>query len=458
MCQSKANGGQRCYRTTSAQLDAAREARERAASRGEPTEQLDTAIRELQVAHASTVRGEAELRAAAATLPVGSPERAELETVIDQGLEHRAANQAIKVVMTSGNADGNVAMASYAALSTGADQRFAQTVFVDLRNEGQALGLADPSQAQVEEFLTEQQFRIRTDDTLGKSRHRLMNKLGDALQKARDKVLPDGATFHAWKNVVAESWRRANRKVAAVVLAGAAALTIGACGAAPAHQLPASQAPSVSISQVATPPPTSANTTPATSSGIPDSAFANVKPFTGPAVDKWGQANVQAAYKEMVNFTFATGWDPDTISNNKVAPSDFTDATSHMTPSMAKSFNQAVAKALHGDSDAAKTVQLLQFVNMHNASDGGTPVSGPGQTTNRTFSASNVDVSRIDGKDYLAMTIRAKAEVHTQTATGETGVLHTSRKITYYLAPNPDASQGSAPWLINGFSASSLIK
>jgi hypothetical protein len=167
---------------------------------------------------------------------------------------------------------------------------------------------------------------------------------------------------------------------------------------------------------------------------------------------------VQAAYKEMVKFTFAAGWDPDTISNNKPTLADFTDATSHMTPSMAKSFNAAFTKAMHGDKHSADLIEALQFVNMHNAADGGTPVPGARQTTNRTFSVSGVDVSHIKGRDYLAMTIHAKADVRTQTPSGSSGVLRTSKKITYYLAPNPDKSQTNTPWLINGFSATNLIK
>ena len=101
--------------------------------------------------------------------------------------------------------------------------------------------------------------------------------------------------------------------------------------------------------------------------GVPDTAFAKSPPFTGPAVVKYGQAALQSAYKEMVNFAFATGWNSVLIARNSayLSRADLAVAASYMTAAARKDLLATLAKVTQGDkvgNQQTRRVDLLRSV------------------------------------------------------------------------------------------------
>ena len=96
----------------------------------------------------------------------------------------------------------------------------------------------------------------------------------------------------------------------------AALLAIGGCGTKTPSHTEVGGSPGVHTTSSASgafaspsPPPGS----PSPLHTIPASAFAGQPPFSGPAVAKFGQHDLHAAYVELVNFAFATGWNSHLI-------------------------------------------------------------------------------------------------------------------------------------------------
>lgn len=120
MCQSKANGGQRCYSHTSARLDTA--TRDLHAAHNLREQRLDSEgrvgwarhpewedeyraaeqdYRDARIEVASTRRGERELRTQAATYTDGDPRQAALLEDINRGVMLRERNAAIRAANSS---------------------------------------------------------------------------------------------------------------------------------------------------------------------------------------------------------------------------------------------------------------------------------------------------------------------------------------------------------------------
>ena len=75
--------------------------------------------------------------------------------------------------------------------------------------------------------MEQQVFRARHEpDLTEKRRESIVRRLRNAIGR----VTPNGATFKAWKNIVAEAWTRVRRKAAAAFLIGALTFSVGACG------------------------------------------------------------------------------------------------------------------------------------------------------------------------------------------------------------------------------------
>ena len=117
------------------------------------------------------------------------------------------------------------ALTTYTASVTGLGGAETREVMADLVAE-----FADapaPSREVVDEFLEQQVFRARHEpDLTEKRRESIVRRLRNAIGR----VTPDGATFKAWKNIVAEAWTRVRRKAVAAFLVGAMAFSVGACG------------------------------------------------------------------------------------------------------------------------------------------------------------------------------------------------------------------------------------
>lgn len=119
----------------------------------------------------------------------------------------------------------SAAMVTYVVSATGAAPAEAKAVAARLEREGEHLPA--PAREEVDAFLTESMFRARHDETLTpKRRESVLARLGAALGK----VLPSGAKFHAWKNMMVETAVRMRRKVVAVTVAAGLAVSLAACG------------------------------------------------------------------------------------------------------------------------------------------------------------------------------------------------------------------------------------
>lgn len=235
------------------------------------------------------------------------------------------------------------------------------------------------------------------------------------------------------------------RRCAALLLAGGVVLGLGACRADTAHR-PAAATPSV--------PPAShapASSTPA-SHGIPKSAFAGLESFTGPAVTKFGRANVQAAYEEMVNFAFATGWDPALISTtaDRLSLSDFANARSYMTPTFRKAFDQTLAKVVRADNAATQKLEHAMLFGI-TARNGGKPITGSHVVTDRKFSKASIAVDKSQHSARLSMTFRAEAHVQMVDKQDQRYGLPTRRTVQYWLVPNTGADKAARPFRIDSW-------
>jgi hypothetical protein len=185
---------------------------------------------------------------------------------------------------------------------------------------------------------------------------------------------------------------------------------------------------------------------------LKDSVFANLKPFTGPAVTTYGQAAVRAAYKEMVAFTFDTGWNTDLIgrSASSLSRADFADARSYMTPACAKAFDATFAKVVQGDSAAIKEMQGSTFFGIV-GKNGSTPLPGNQAVTDRAFNQGRVTLTKSKGRDRLLMTFTAKANLQLRDSADGRVIVATSRIVQYWLVENHGAHASTRPFLIDSW-------
>lgn len=117
------------------------------------------------------------------------------------------------------------ALVTYVVTSTGATAPEAKAVVERLEREGE--GLPAPSRSEVDAFIDESMYRARHDDSLApKRRESILRRLGAALGK----VLPTGAQFHAWKNMMVETAVRMRRKAVAATVVAGLAVSLAACG------------------------------------------------------------------------------------------------------------------------------------------------------------------------------------------------------------------------------------
>jgi hypothetical protein len=203
--------------------------------------------------------------------------------------------------------------------------------------------------------------------------------------------------------------------------------------------------------------PGAAGPTPAASSaapaavrgGIPDSAFASHRPFTGPAVAVYGQAALLAAYKEMVTFAFEAGWDPVLIRKNdtQLSTSDFAVVRSYLTPARRRSFDATFAKVVQSDRTAIGTLEDVAFFGITGAG-GLTPTRSGNTVTGRRFTDAAVATAP---KDRLTLSFAAKASIRLQDAAGHRFELPTGRTVRYVLVRNTGPTRTARPFLIDSW-------
>lgn len=200
---------------------------------------------------------------------------------------------------------------------------------------------------------------------------------------------------------------------------------------------------------------TAANTAPfaGTRRGVPESAFASQPPFTGSAVAAFGQGALQAAYRQVVNFAFDTGWNTALIPKRKSAltAGDFTGPQDSLTPSAAKSYLALVGKALGNSKTAIRDLEGATLFSV-GAVGGARAISGPAAVTNRRFSRPAVAVNTFHGRHRLSFTFIVRAVVHLRDASGKKFTMATARKVRYLLVPNPATNVKGRPFLIDEWS------
>jgi hypothetical protein len=206
------------------------------------------------------------------------------------------------------------------------------------------------------------------------------------------------------------------------------------------------------VGQIAIPDQATQPAPPAAHRRLSESVFAKVKPFKGPAVAKYGQARVRAAYIELVNYTFDLGWDIDLISKNssRLSRADFAYARSFMTPACAKAFDATFAKVVQADRTAIKELESTAFFGVSGA-NGGTPLPGAAAVTDRGFTQGTVGMDKSHGVDRMSFSFVAQAKIQLQQADGTRVAMQTKRALQYRLVENKGSNAKIRPFLIDAW-------
>jgi hypothetical protein len=181
---------------------------------------------------------------------------------------------------TQSKADGAVVSLT-AALAGHVRHERVREVMRDL--EQQAADAPAPSRTDVDDWLSQQIDTATHLDTISDSR-RL--SIIDRLRAAIGRILPDGATFHAWRNAVNTFIGRNKIRFAAVTAAGA--LTLGAlagCGSSTDNVPSANNGPAGTRPAATAPATTTTTTAPApVATSLPVSAYRPVGDFSAEQV------------------------------------------------------------------------------------------------------------------------------------------------------------------------------
>jgi hypothetical protein len=161
---------------------------------------------------------------------------------------------------------------------------------------------------------------------------------------------------------------------------------------------------------------------------------------------------VLAAYKELVNFTFDTGWNTDLIGKpaSRLSRADFADTRSYMTAACAKAFDAMFAKVVQADQAAIKQMQGATFFGIV-GKGGSTPLPDGQAVTERSFNQGSVSVGKSGGMSGLTVTFTAKANLQLQDAAGKRIIIATSRIVQYWLVENKGADAKTRPFLIDAW-------
>lgn len=185
--------------------------------------------------------------------------------------------------------------------------------------------------------------------------------------------------------------------------------------------------------------------------GVPNTAFDTKKPITGPAIGRWGQASVQDAYREAVNFTFREGWNPTLMHTKRanLTPTDYADAARYMTKNCAISFDKNVARSRADDTKTSTLLESVSYVELTGPNNSKL-ITGSNAITGKTFTSASASVDKSSGVDRLALGFQASAIVRTQDAQGKVYAIPTHRKVTFWLVRNSGGDAAIVPWLIDG--------
>lgn len=326
-------------------------------------------------------------------------------------------------------------MLTYSASVTGLPAQEAKAAYEDLEREG--LTAPDPTREEVDAFIEEQMFRVRHEPNLTPARREsVLNRLRAALGR----ILPSGATFHAWKNLVAESWSRVRRKAAAAFVVSALAFGVGACGNAPAtavHDAPDTAAP-VSSTQAHTGPAETQQT---------GSAYAIEKPVIDNSARVYPDAQIQQAYDTVneltTQFTFNADLMRSEAGHHRTA-ADFAPMERFMTPKVAHEFDQTTQRALKKCAPSAD-FNSLQLMAFHDVSAPGISTRATGPVA-RDMRISNASISLDAASKALKVKETVSGEV-LLVKDGQNVKQSVTKTITFWMVP----AQGGHGWKIDGW-------
>jgi hypothetical protein len=232
------------------------------------------------------------------------------------------------------------------------------------------------------------------------------------------------------------------RAITGLAVAGGMVIGLSACTSGSANHPGKSRASSSSAGPAPAP------------HGIPKSAFADLESFTGPAVTKYGLAPVQAAYEEMVNFIFETGWNATLIRKNSAVLSraDFAVARAYMTPAFRKAFDATFAKVVTADKAAIDKLEHAVLFGVKGTNGAKpTPDAKGHLVTDRKFSRATLAVDHSQGFDRLSVSFSAEANIQMRDAAGTRYALPSTRILRYWLVPNAGADAKLRPFLIDSW-------
>jgi hypothetical protein len=333
-------------------------------------------------------------------------------------------------------------MVTYVVSVTGLDRCETSEAYKALEKEGS--NLPDPTRDEVDDFLNREAFRIRHEPNLSEQRR---ENIVNRLLASVGRITPSGATFHAWKNLVAESWARVRRRAAAAFVLGAMTFSVGGCGNAPAEPQAQPQAQIVAAAPTAPGPASSYDTT-----------YKTAKPtYSADAVTVFGKADVVAGTSAAVNFTQKHAFDDASVTTkageniNKYGYSlakDMSPETGRMWKASVDEFVQDVEAGTFGESPGSANVLSLTFYasmsGKNHDMDGNSVMANPEgpvivnkEITSITTGATN------DGR--LSVEINSAADMRLLVE-GKPKLSPMTRTATYYMA------KSGGDWKIDAWS------
>jgi hypothetical protein len=331
-------------------------------------------------------------------------------------------------------------MVAYAVSLTGLSRKDTREAFEDLRAEG--AHLPAPSRTEVDTYLTAEAFRVQHEPTLSEPRR---TSILGRLRAAIGNVTPDGATFHAWKNVVGEAWARTRRRAAMVFLVSGLAFGVGGCATAPSQA--SKPAPTGTVATAPVSPG-------ASTGGVTQSAGQVVasKPIIDAPVSiskqastKFGAAGVTQGYAAITEFAANNAVNPKVISlqYDKVTPADLAGPKSMMTPAAAASWDSNMGN-LQSEQVMANLSGVLPYGHTGNGNSPRTDVPQPAVR----ISNGAVDVAK-NGAMHVSFDIHQ--DVRGNVAGGKFQKYNLNRTMEFWLVPGTAKAK---PWLIDGWQAS----
>lgn len=325
-------------------------------------------------------------------------------------------------------------LTTYAVSVTGVNASDARDAYERLEREG--LAMPDPTREEVDEFLEQQVFRVRHEPEITEARREsIINRLKAAIGR----VLPNGATFHAWKNIVAESFAKVRRRAAAAFLVGALSMGVGACGTTgdtepPDRAEPVAAAPSTPGQEQSAPA--------ATQWQIDDTVDAQV------ALLAFSQSEVDSAVETVTDATTEYAFNEDIIRDTTPTVEELDGVTQFMTPQCAENWRTLTARYAsdNGTDRDRVSIALLAFPNI-NEQGYRVQKNGPA-VVNQSIDSIVVTSEVIDGVTYMKVTEKVSGDVRL-THEGANVVSHAEKTVTFYMHGVKD--HGKTVWKIDGY-------